>query len=796
MKKKCTLTALSFLLCQIYSWGQFDHLWTTVYGGNSTDYGNSITLDANNNAYTTGRFYNTVDFDPGTGNVSLTSAGNADVFITKQDPNGNLIWAKKVGGTNNDISYSVDVDGAGNVFVVGNFSSTADFDPGTGNAPLTALGTSDAFVLKLDTDGNFLWVRPFTGDNSQFALSLSVDPNSNVIVSGYFILNIDLDPGTGVDSRSAVGGNDLFVVKLNSAGSYVWGGTAGGSGSEIAYAVRVDGNSTVYIAGQFMNTVDFDFGTSTTTATSAGVEDAFLLKMNSDGVFQWVKNFGGTGLDVGRGIDVDLSGNVYTIGYFNGTADFDPNAGLNSMTSAGTEDVFIAKLTSNGSFLWSKSIGATGSDYALGIECDANENTFLTGRYFATVDFDPNAGTASQTSNGDADAYVLWLDPNGQFLDVEVFGGAGAELGFSISLNSANELYLTGAYEQTVNFDPSGSGVSFSSNGTSDCFVTKYITCPIPVVPTINGGSTAVCSNTIEAYSVASVPGATSYTWSLPGTWAGSSTSNLITTTTGTNGGTISVTSNNVCGSSTAATINVNVEITPSVLGNNTSICAGDIAQLEGSTDYGNLNWYTEVYGGIAVGSGAQFITGTLVNDTTFYLEADNNGCKNNPRIVIQVTVNPMPNVGINLGGGAIASLQDNATSYQWLDCNNSNAEVLNETSQLFMLSQNGNYAVEINLNGCIDTSDCIMIDNVGVDKMSNGHLKLFPNPSTDKFTAESENGIDEVAVFNMAGELLLREVFTGVVSAELTPQLNPGVYLVKVTDAASNLHITQWIKL
>jgi hypothetical protein len=117
-------------------------------------YGLSIAVDATGNVYTTGYFEGTADFDPGAGTTNLISAGNLDYFVSKLDPSGNFLWAKSIGGSSNEVGYSIAVDSSGNVYTTGYFAGTADFDPGAGTSNLTSVGGNDVFVLKLSPSGD------------------------------------------------------------------------------------------------------------------------------------------------------------------------------------------------------------------------------------------------------------------------------------------------------------------------------------------------------------------------------------------------------------------------------------------------------------------------------------------------------------------------------------------------------------------------------------------------------------------------------------------------------------------
>ena len=342
----------------------------------------SVAVDGSGNVYTTGYFtgtVGTVDFDPGPGVFNLTSTGRSDIFVSKLDSAGNFVWVRQMGGSaaGNDVA----VDGSGNVYTTGSFSGTADFDPGAGVFNLTSAG-GPVFVSKLDSAGNFVWVRQMGGTNSGSGNDVAVDGSGNVYTTGRFRGTADFDPGAGVFNLAA-GGFDIFVSKLDRAGNFVWARHMGGTGDDTGYGVAVDDRGNVYTTGDFSGTADFDL-------TSTGASDIFVSKLDSAGNFVWARHMGGTtSFDRGLGVAVDGSGNVYTTGLFHLTADFDPGAGVfnltppscgrPSATCTATPDMFVSKLDSAGNFVWARHMGGTGYDQGHGVAVDDRGNVYTTG---------------------------------------------------------------------------------------------------------------------------------------------------------------------------------------------------------------------------------------------------------------------------------------------------------------------------------------------------------------------------------------------------------------------------------
>ncbi|MEQ8908418.1 MAG: SBBP repeat-containing protein [Vicingaceae bacterium] len=386
-------------------------LWAKSFGANANDVGLSIAVDASGNVYTTGYFWNTVDFDPGAGTFNLTAPGGwFNIFIQKLDASGNFQWAQSYGGGLPDLGYSIAVDASGNVYTTGYFQQTIDFDPGPSVVNLTSVGNDDVFIQKLDASGNFVWAKSFGGGSDDQGFSISVDASGNVYTTGNFKSTVDFDPGAGTANLTAVSNADVFVQKLDASGNYLWAKSfTGNTATDVGRSVTVDLSGNVYTTGNFWSTVDFDPGLGTANLTSAGIQDVFVHKLDASGNFLWAKRLGGGARDEGYSIAVDTSGNVYTIGFVTGTIDLDPGPGVTNPTGAGFEDIYILKLDAFGNYLWAERFGSGADDQGRSIKVDASGNIYAIGFFRGTVDFDPGAGTTNLTSVGNEDIFIQKL---------------------------------------------------------------------------------------------------------------------------------------------------------------------------------------------------------------------------------------------------------------------------------------------------------------------------------------------------------------------------------------------------
>jgi len=324
-------------------------------GGTGVETAKALAIDgATGRLYLTGNYTSATMSSQISGFASstisgLASLGSDDAYVLRLSASFATIWNAHLGGTGSDSSIDIAMDNAGNVLVAGWYSGTNAHVRGgdlVSTSLPTAAGADDIVVFKINSlIGNVAWVRRIGGTSYDRPYAIDSDSNGDVYVAGDFRGSVDFDPGTGVVTRNTGGNNtDAFVLKLNSSGLYsnvVQIGTSStGSG---AYDLALDASNNVYITGAFSGTIDFNPGTGVDSRSSVGGNDIFTSSLTSSLVHRWVRTIGSTGSDFGRGVDVDGSGNTYTTGYFSGTIDMNPNAGISNF-SCTTRDGFIQKL--------------------------------------------------------------------------------------------------------------------------------------------------------------------------------------------------------------------------------------------------------------------------------------------------------------------------------------------------------------------------------------------------------------------------------------------------------------------
>ncbi|NET45678.1 DUF4347 domain-containing protein, partial [Okeania sp. SIO2B3] len=352
-------------------------------GGSGDDQGWGIATDSNGNVWTTGYFSGSIDID-GDGNNDLTSNGDEDSYVAKFDSNGNFLFAQNIGGSNEDRGYGIATDNNGNVWATGYFSGSIDID-GDGNNDLTN-GNEDSYVAKFDSNGNFQLAQKIDAARPYNGLGIATDSNGNVWATGSFFGSIDID-GDGNNDLTSNGFIDSYVAKFDSNGNFLFGKNIGArTNNDYGYGIATDSNGNVWTTGYFHDDIDID-SDGNNDLTSNGYFDSYVAKFDSNGNFQFIKHIGGSGGDFGRGITTDTDGNAWATGEFSGNIDIDGD-GNNDLSNNGVSDSYVAKFDSNGNLLFAQNIGGSNSNSGNGIATDSNGNVWITGEFQGSMDID------------------------------------------------------------------------------------------------------------------------------------------------------------------------------------------------------------------------------------------------------------------------------------------------------------------------------------------------------------------------------------------------------------------------
>lgn len=662
--------------------------WANKAGSSGVDYSYSIAVK-NASVYTTGIFTGTVDFDP-SGNTTNLIADSTDIFVSKFDTAGNFVWARKMGGsTSKDVGYSVAVDANENVYVTGVFKGTANFNPSGTALNLSSAGGLDIFVAKFDASGTLQWAKAMGGSKDDVGYSLTVDANGDVYTTGWFLNQCNFNPSGTATNLTAAGTNatfqqfpwDAFITKHSTSGALSWVKQLGGSGYEFGSSIVLDANKNIFLTGMFTgSSADMDPSSgSSANLSSAGGGDIYVAKYDLNGAYVWAKRMGGGGDDWGNSITLDPSGNVLTTGVFQATSDFDPSGSAADITATGSNsvyDIFISKLDGSGTYVWAKAVGGNDDDTGLGITTDASGNVYTTGGFKNTSDFDPNTGTDNYTALGGTglfDNFIHKLASNGDYVWTFQFGGTGDDGAQGIVVAADNSIYSTGGFKATADFDPGAATYNMTADSV-DLYILKLsqsapcsVATPTVTVTNNCGSSTLTSSSTTGTY-----------LWS-----PGGETTNSITVT---NSATYSVTiTENSCTSAagTGTSAPKAIPATPTVTVSDN--CGS--STLTSSTTSGTYLWGPNSETTNAI---------TVTTAATFSVTVTENGCTSAAGTGTSApkTIPATPTVTVSDACGTSTLTSSTTTgTYLW-----SNA---GETTNAITVSTAATFSVTITENGC-----------------------------------------------------------------------------------------------
>jgi len=342
--------------------------WARQLGGSLEEKGNSIALDNDNNIYITGVFSGTADFNPGDATFEMTSKGSFDLFVCKLDQEGNLVWAKQLGGPSYDFATDIAVDHNGNAFVCGYTDGQQTGDLQVSDVK-NSTGNDAGFICKLNRYGTIEWTKSLQGSSYTACYAITSDNEGALYTTGKFNGTSDFDPGKTSFNLSSTSADeaDMFLSKLNSEGEFLWAIKAGGRGEDKGMDLACDGNGNIVVTGSFESTIDFDPGKELSNLSSNGGSDIFICKLNSVGKLIWVKQAGGALNDHGHSILIDRSNKILVAGSFASTVHI--GSGI-SLQSAGGSDIFICSLDETGNSRWAQREGNKGEDKGNGIALD------------------------------------------------------------------------------------------------------------------------------------------------------------------------------------------------------------------------------------------------------------------------------------------------------------------------------------------------------------------------------------------------------------------------------------------
>ncbi|MBL7922314.1 MAG: T9SS type A sorting domain-containing protein [Bacteroidia bacterium] len=698
----------------------------------------------------------------------------------------NFTWAKNVArGTGYGTSEKISIDAADNVYLVGTFNGTIDVDPGPLNVSLVSAGSSDVFVSKFNSSGTLQWAKQIGGTSFEGGKDIKLDPSGNIYVCGQTYGITDLDPGAGTSTVSGNTNGSGFITKLDNSGNFLWGKALIGSGQSLFNSIEIDPSGNLFSTGTFDNITDFDPGAPTFTMTSNGGSDAFILKLNNAGTFQWAKSVGGSATDYGVSVRCDASGNPIILGDFSSsTMDFDPGPSTFTMSCNGNYEIYLLKLDALGNFMWAKQMGGSGNDVSTGLTIDASGNIFCTGGFYSTdADFDPGATSYTLAAGSfDEEVFCVKLDQAGNFVWANKFGGNSIDRSYDIAVDNTSGVYLTGRFQGTADFDPGLISYTISAIGQQDIFISRLNSSNGSFVwaksfGSINSerGNCVIVNATGDVFSCGYF-----YSGSAVDFDPGPATLNL--TSLGLED----------------AYIHKMSQCDPPLLPTNTSsglsLCDGNFATLS-ATGTGTLNWYNLPTSGTLLTTGNSYSTTTLTAGTyTYYVEALNTCTTSLSRLPVTVTVFPNPTLSVVSSASVICAGESatlsasGANSYSWSTGGSSSNIVISPTIST-------TYTITGAANGC--NGSAVLYQSVsactGINELNTNILQFnsYPNPNNGILIVDIQEPCKLTLTDAIGKIIIVKSLVAGQNEIDITNHA-AGIYFINIQskDKKNNFKI------
>ena len=490
---------ISFLSVTISALSQEVQLeWAKQIGLNNYANAKSVAVDKSGNVYSTGRFAGLVDFDPNEGKYEIDATHGqvnwGDMYISKLNSRGEFVWVKSFGDSLFQEGCAVATDNLNNVYAVGYYEGTVDLDPGIGTLTEFAdFPGSDAFIVKLDSSGNFIWgkvlphfVRYISFASNSFKCSIKFDSYGNVYINTY-----------------------KGIIKYDQNGNLIWNMEATPVLSNWDYeqctgtCIDIDVSNTIYSAGNYTGKVVFDGDTGNITITGSPTmvkyfesgTDIFIAKSNASGKYAWAKGATHTPnatipqaySNTAKSIAVDSWGNVYVTGSFDGSLYVDSKKVFDPFWGYASTNTFLFKFDTHGALVWAKNIETGNYTGGNSIAVDNAGDIYLYGDFNKTADFDPGPENYFLTMDDSIyyrHSFVAKFDSSGNFKWVKQFSMKSSDHSFSgsIVVDGSRNIYITGFFNGSADFDPGpGEYILTAPNNTSNAYIVMLSQHPVEV---------------------------------------------------------------------------------------------------------------------------------------------------------------------------------------------------------------------------------------------------------------------------------------------------------------------------
>ncbi len=652
----------------------------------------------------------------------------------------NYIWGSTQGSNSGDYADDCIVDVNGNIYYIGEFRNTMDMDPGLSIVNKTAFAYSDMYIIKLDSNHTFQWMKHLGGGYYDIAKKIVIDSNGDLIVYGTFSSDLSENTAPNVVLPCNYNNGNTVIMKLNPTnGSTIWMKAITGPNGIDTRNLKIKGND-IYLIGIFNGTVDFDPNIGVDTFTSVGNTRMFLTKMDINGNYQWTKVWGTEFDDVnGYDLAIDSMNNIYIVGDFYNQVDFDPNPAIayNLITLNTCRDAFILKLNSTGNLIYVKQYPSETYSSIQTVNLLNNAQTLvMTGAFYGYFDHNPSPSISMMDTsvNNIADPFITMLDTAGNLISFKKYnvGPYGSVNIVKTMTDSYNNFYVCGSSRYPIDFD-FGNDSLILGNLNTNAFVAKY--------NLLNELFWAKMAYTNSSGLYNSIAFSGNQSLMLHGTFDGDIDYNL------------------------------------------------DSTILYSSTSLGFTDVFLSQIGNCIQGAQNNPVTAcNQYNIGPFTYTQSSNVMVSYPSsaqcdsiINYQLTIFN-PNIGVSQSANTLTAMAAGA-NYQWINCA-TNTIIPNATNQSYTATSNGSYAVIVSQNGCSDTSLCYVINGLSLDMQSiNDMMVVYPNPTEREVNIDLHTKYHKVniSLLDMIGREIYFYSFKDISSLKLAMPNMAGIYILKV---------------
>jgi len=699
--------------------------------------------------YLSGYFAGTADFDPSSSTTTLTSNGGRDIYVAKLDTACKLEWAIHVGDKSNDYGQGVAVGPKGDVYSIGYFEGTVDFDPGSGTKSLKSFGQPDIYILKVSSKGTFEWVRQNGGSSIDIGMSVHVDTSGNVFSTGYFWGTGDFDPGAATETLKSLGGPDVFIQKLDSKGKLIWAKSMGGTDYEEGRTIHADHRGNIYTTGFHKGTSDFDPGSGTFSLKSSGKNDIFIQKLSECVAVS----------ETDKVISCDSYKWIDGMTYSSNNA----NATHLKKGSGGCDTLVKLNLTILKSSFSTDTI----------IACDSFQ--WMNGVTYFKSTTSPRYTIPNQMGCDSVISLNLTVNYSAEYTDVvqrcDSFRWINGKTYFNSNSVATHLLKTTEACDSLIKLDLTIRHSTSSVDKRSACDSLTWI-----------DGHTYYADNNSATYKLTNSSGCDS----------------LVTLDLTMNKPSFSSDIQTACDSLewiNGITYYESIQSVEYTLPTKAQNGCDSIVRLDltivkptsGVDEQSACESYIWVDG----------INYTESNSTAEFnlVGANQDGCDSIVRL--DLTIRSVGDLSTTQTGETISSNNNNAT-YTWLDCMRDYSVIAGETKKSFRATENGSYAVELKENGCVDTTKCVDITTFGIVENSlKSRFTIYPNPTSGIFFIDFEELQDQLqfTLTSSKGDFIRRWKVYQKDQVEINLNVATGIYYLEVLKPLGQRAIVKMVK-